>query len=233
MEYYPPLVIPPRRGLTRPLVRPFNVDKDCVLCLIPEIDTKWRDQSQYLNHGTIVGATKAINGRRGQSIYFDGTDDYIDVTDQTELDLIGDLSVFAWINPSSIAANSAIVSKGDDSWELLLDLGKIRIECYTDTPFDMKKRTTNNEVSTGNWQHVGFTRSGNTITIYHNATTPAQAYMTAQNADPMNINTTNVRIGVRPPTNREFTGYIDEVILFSRLLAVWEITALYQMGKPN
>ncbi len=77
------------------ILKPNLYESGCVLYLTEDsVDgSTWEDLSGYKNHGTINGATLVS----GSGLYFDGTDDYIDIVDNDSLDMSAnkDITIFA------------------------------------------------------------------------------------------------------------------------------------------
>src|SRR5215207_4378172 len=48
-------------------------------------------------------------GRVGQAFSFDGVDDFVAVPDEAALDLTGDLTIEAWVNPSTIVGDQRVI----------------------------------------------------------------------------------------------------------------------------
>ena len=97
-------IIPNKIHITRPfrlpLIRPFHIDNSCVLCLLPEIGSKWTDYSRYRNNGIISGAT-IKQGRYGAALQLDGVDDYVDCGNDASLKPTKVVTMEFWANPSS------------------------------------------------------------------------------------------------------------------------------------
>jgi hypothetical protein len=68
------------------------------------------DKSGSGNDGTIYGATSGVNGKIKQALSFDGTDDYVEVTDNSSLDITDAITLSAWVeaayNNSSFLADT-------------------------------------------------------------------------------------------------------------------------------
>ena len=73
-----PFKIPFTRPVTIPFKRPFDVPDDCILCLIPEIRTKWFDQSINGFDATIYNC-EITNGRFGMGLLFNNDDSYTEI----------------------------------------------------------------------------------------------------------------------------------------------------------
>ncbi len=80
-----------------------------------------KDSTSYSNDGTSVGSMDSndqVDGKIDGSLEFDGSDDYINIGDQSSLDMgTSDLTIEAWIDVSTSPAQSypTILSKGGGS----------------------------------------------------------------------------------------------------------------------
>lgn len=232
VEYYPPLAVPPRRALKGPVHRPVVVDKSCVLCLLPDINSKWRDFSQYGNHGTITGATQYQRGRRGPALYFDGTDDFVSCGVDSSFDITANITLEAWAKATvTVDVARSIIGKrgGAEAYGL-------RIVATNQVEFDLynggvhEQAGGNNSITVNQWHHLVGTYDGATQRVYVDATEKATTSFSSD------ISTSNLQLGIGSVggdvSNEPFAGYIDEVRIYSRALAAWEIRALYEAGRP-
>lgn len=230
---FPPLVIPPRSGLVHPMRRPFNVDKDCVLCLLPEIDTKWRDHSLYGNHATLTDTQLRYTGRMGPCLLFDDTARYGTIADADSLDVTTTVTFEAWIYPASLAASFGIFDKyvtiaTRRSFRLYTVLRTIRM-LISDNGSDSESQSSASFLTVNKWWHVVVTFDSGVFKVYGNGveqTTDTDFTMTAIWAS-----TTDLKIGVSG--DDYFNGKIDEIRIYNRVLELWEIKALYEQGKPG
>ena len=104
-------------------------------------DTPWTsataattlDKSGNGNTGTLTNmaiGTSPIIGKIGQGLYFDGDNDYVDVGNPTALQIAANLTISAWVKPSSFPNTNdrAIVDKTN---------GNAGLKGYTlDTTYD-------------------------------------------------------------------------------------------------
>lgn len=58
------------------------------------------DQSGNGNHGTVYGATE-VSGKSGNAFQFDGDDDYIDIGDNPDFDITGNLTISLWFKTNT------------------------------------------------------------------------------------------------------------------------------------
>jgi hypothetical protein len=92
-----------------------TLPESCVLALDFDEDsgTITYDSSGYENDGTLYGNTNWVAGKFDNALHFDGTDDYVEVSDSSELNPINALSVEAWIKPEVLNRDMTIVDKVD------------------------------------------------------------------------------------------------------------------------
>ncbi|MDZ7833213.1 MAG: DUF2341 domain-containing protein [Desulfobacterales bacterium] len=149
------------------------------------------------------------------AIDFDGTDDYIEVSDTVtngDLDLTTTGTIEAWVNISTHQANAGIIHKGDgtnDSYSLYMS-GASNDQVYFtvddgSTPNTINSTTT---LKAGTWYHVAGTWNdgADTMTLYINGVQETTgSTVTAQETD------NNLFIGVNQTGPNYFNGKIDEV----------------------
>jgi hypothetical protein len=75
----------------------------------PGSGTTWYDRSRYKNHGTLTNGPTFDSGNGG-SIVLDGVDDYVSGTNNSSIQLTGDLTVSAWVKLGD-NANQGIIEK--------------------------------------------------------------------------------------------------------------------------
>ena len=89
--------------------------------LSPDIPSNWQTNNGFVRNGLdangnpINGTPKSATGKHGagRAIVFNGTDDYVDVSDEDELDLGENGTIEAWIKVSAFQDNSGIICKGN------------------------------------------------------------------------------------------------------------------------
>ncbi len=142
------------------------------------------DLSDNENRGDLRGDAKRVDGRLGRAVYLDGSNDYVRVSDSDSLDLSGEVTVEAWIQPDSISGgNPVIVTKGTDdlyNYALMLGYGPFswdRMEpCFMPHRFDIEHRVTygRKEIEAQlvgrRWYHIAGTYSSETerVRVYCN-----------------------------------------------------------------
>tara|TARA_Y100000310_G_scaffold176468_1_gene176590 strand:- start:4338 stop:5018 length:681 start_codon:yes stop_codon:yes gene_type:complete len=179
---------------------------------------------------TSLSQSDVVTGYNYQrnAVLFDGSADFVRVTDDSTLDITGDKTISAWIKlDPSIAANGMIVMKAID-----VDNYYVLGWHTTDGFFlQIQDSTTNyvvktNELSTGIWFHVvgTYLQSSNTSTIYLNAIDKSIASASTI-GDPSD---TNLTISLRDGQNDSFlNATIQDVMMWNSALSQLEIELLY------
>jgi len=174
--------------------------------------------------GTIHGATW-VTGYIGKALSFDGSDDYVEVSDNDLLDISDAITIEAWIYPTSESSVfQGIVAKYEWSadqreYELGLKDGKVRFltssdgttstEDYLDSPY---------ELTLFQWYHVVAVFDGNYKYLYINGKMVAKK----QWSNTIFKGTSPLWIG-RSDGTQFYNGIIDEVRIYKRALTPEEI----------
>jgi len=229
-------IIPNKIHITRPfrlpLIRPFHIDNSCVLCLLPEIGSKWLDCSRYRNNGTIVGAILK-QGRYGPALWFDGVNDYVNCGNDASLNPTKAITVETWAKLDVAAAdetsyfpiirrNSAYLLRAESK----ISGNKFSFFIYDGTSWELGAYS-NFQPTSGVWYHVVGTYDRQHVKIYVNGKLRGSAART----EAIQSTGTNTVVGFW--NNEYFQGFIDEVRIYNRALSAEEIKNLYFAGKPN
>lgn len=198
------------------------------------------DLSGYNNHGTLTNMAfppTAISGWSGNGLIFDGVNDYAYLGSPLGLNLSGEMSVFAWINPTVINTRRIIFGQASSTagGQYQLEIGFVSGEISVIwANGGVIKSTTGANLQINRWYHVGFVRSGIagnwTCTIYING--KLFATWGGLTINPGNsIGGTSIgRAG--DFNNYHFSGIIDDVRIFNRVLNVDEIAhSCYQQEE--
>ncbi len=140
----------------------------------------------------------------GASALFDGTGDYVEISDSS-LDLdTGDFCVEGWIRFTAITDGVALVNKGASGtggWTLYYYSGTL----YFGVPYSSNLVEGAWAATTGVWYHLACTRQGTNLRLFLNGALLGTA------TDSSNITSaTPCRIG-QSHSGDFFNGYIDEV----------------------
>lgn len=204
------------------------------------------DSSSNSNDGTITGASwvGADGGRwytsttagfsTGDSLSFDGTDDYISVADSSSLD-VSSITIAAWIKTGSdVTSTQYIVSKWNEgtnqrSYAVLIENLSVYFltsQFGTLATVDSQGRAT---LLTNTWYHVAVTSDGSVKKIFINGELSGTSWAWAYS---IHAGTAVFNIGAKDSTPVEpYTGIIDEVSVYNTALSANEIRALSRRSK--
>jgi alpha-tubulin suppressor-like RCC1 family protein len=201
------------------------------------------------NNGNVQGGAGFDSGEVGQAFNFDGTNQYVYLSNSPSLNPSGSLSLEAWIYPLASTGNHTIIGKWGDQGDFfnqrsyILDVTADNALQFaiTDTPHQWDTsfhqfNTTNNAVPLNQWSHVAavYDQSTGVRSMYINGVmiaTRTDAPITILNS------TSDVGIGGRltsPMVPADFfAGRIDEVAIYHRALSAAEVQAIYSAGSAG
>ena len=209
-----------------------------------------RDVSGQGNHGQLAGfaATTTVPGKFGQALDFDGSDDYVTISDHTSLDQASSYSVGAWVNADSLLNQNwdSIVTKGSsgdgggNDHNYLLGYNNNGGIGTTDRWLFLLENSSgtncnlvgNAAAVRGQWYFVMgvFDDGADLSQIYVNGVKQneiACALTVTTNANPVRIGDDEDTVGA--PWN----GRIDDVRVYSRALTASEVAQLYKLGTGS
>ncbi len=199
------------------------------------------DDSPYSNFGRFAGGQNTdnlIQSPRGKGLWFDGVNDMINLSSSSRLDDIIPITVSAWINPTNAGGldEGRIVGKDDCTtcwgyWRFTMGPSN---NLYFEKDwggYPLVGLSSENSIRYSSWQHVVVTYDGSryysNLHFYVNGV--ETGYDWGQDATE-NIGSDapwNLYIGNIGDSTRQFSGSIDEVMIFKRVLSPSEIKALY------
>lgn len=161
-------------------------------------------------------------GKFGKAIAFDGTNDYVLVPDTPRLRITNTITINMWIKPTAVNAFYTAINKYSGAAGYYLyapsDVGGMRF--YTNGVFV----ASNASIITANvWQMVTVTYDLANVKFYVNAVGQGSAAKT----DSMAADTTNLLIGTNDGTVQNFSGGLDNIRIYNRILSQAEILRLY------
>jgi hypothetical protein len=192
-------------------------------------DSKGGNAGTY-GGGFTLSAPGALSYDADSATSFNGSSGRVALPNNASLNLTGDLTLEAWVKPSAVDNAQAVVAKAGSAasvsnrqFRLGLTNGQWR-----GTLWDTSGGTYNAIAATapaaGTWQHVVFTVSGSSLTIYVNGVQSGTAtFSGTRNA--VNSGSAIARLG---DGSREFfAGTVDEVAIYNVALTAAQVQAHY------
>ena len=162
------------------------------------------------------------------SLSFDGSNDYLSVTQNSAINISGDITLSAWINRTSTTNYNAILTKrqvgGSMNYQFTIDNSNGQVGLGHSGGAWVYNTTTT--LSTNTWYHVAVTVSSGTAQFYINGV--AEDSFTGVT---ITATTQDLIIGATVSYNY-FGGLIDEVSVFNSALSASQITNIYNGGTP-
>ncbi len=191
-----------------------------------KLDDDATDSSGNGYHGTVYGNPVWIaEGVYDGAVELDGTGDYIDCDNDSGLDLAQGFSICMWINTSHTTKTQAVISKGANYVIDILSLssgGYLRFFGYdSSTAKGLYDFTSGYSVADGHWHHIAGTFDGATWRLYDNGA----VYATKTQSASLSAVSESLQLGYRQ-TDYEFTGKLDDVTIYNRVLSAEEIGLL-------
>ena len=190
------------------------------------------DKSGKGNHGVISGAIRS-SGKFGNSLSFDGSNDWVKINDASSLDLTTSVTVEAWVYPDELRSGwwYCVLAKdvqGGAAYYLAAnsDLNNPEFGIKTE---DWKWNALHGGPSlrqVTSWVHLAATYDGAIQRLYVNGT---QVSSRAQSGRMM-VSSSPLYIGRSGVWSEYFKGRIDDVRIYNRALSASEIKA--DMNKP-
>lgn len=195
------------------------------------------EDSIGVNDGEAFNGMTYITGAVNNAFSFDGVDDVMVVSNSTNLDITGDLTIELWVRQTVFNSENTVICKGSNDAEnayAIRFLGQT-LQC------EFKDDMGNTVVLIGpsfedfQWHHYAYVRQGNQHQIYadgfgfgaesftnspvSNASLPLTigAQFNSQNSNYVNF----------------FGGEIDEVSIYNRALTESEIQSIYNAGAEG
>ncbi len=201
------------------------------------------DATSHNNEGAIVGAAwiagHPTSFYNPYALSFDGADDVVTVTDQTDLSFgaASPFSIAAWAKPSSFGGYQTLAHKLDDTnaartgYLFTLNNGTPEVWLISDfanNVYTVVPATT--PLVAGTWSHVSFSYNGSGnasgVRIYVNgtdvtgvSTQDTLSGATLQNSQPFEI-------GERSAAGQAYAGGVDDVRVYSTALNPSQVSAL-------
>lgn len=191
------------------------------------------DRSGQGNHGnaTNMDLTNAIIGKVGQSLGFNGTNEYINLGD-SKFQYANNYAISAWFMPTGKVSDVQSIFSTWGARSILRVETSGQVSFYTFNSEVWYGATSPTALNNYEWYHaVAVKEANNNLRLYVNGV--------LIDSDPMAVPSlyvsgpTNIGGNVYTGAPYYFQGPIDEVRVYNRALSTDEITELYQMGTKK
>ncbi|MGD2092362.1 MAG: LamG domain-containing protein [Candidatus Aminicenantes bacterium] len=196
------------------------------------------DSTSNSNDGTLTNSPVYQTGKFGNSILFDGNDDYIVLPDLSSIfEGAVNYSISAWIRTNYTADKKQLIFGLEDdasgNHEIRFELDSNGYLSLTTYESGYENVIGNVDLTDNNWHYVAVVReSDSTTTLYVDGFSHATG--TTKNVTGMEYTTIGVqRFDSGPSFLKYFTGWIDEVRIYDRAITSDEILEQYYNGISN
>jgi hypothetical protein len=195
---------------------------------------RWKGDGNALdsigsNHGTLQNGTTFGPALFGQGFVVDGVDDYVSVPDSPALSFTSAFTLAAWVNPT--APNNGVIQGvvaksrpgGGTGYRMAVESGKVAIGINNNGVNCLL--TSSTSVAAGQWSLITVSFGSGSLKAYLNGAlfgTASCPFSSLQDStEPLLIGRELTFL------NRFFTGTIDQVRVFNRVLTDPEVNNLY------
>ena len=158
------------------------------------------------------------------SFGFNGNGDYVEISDNNSLDIIGNFTIEAWIKPNDIGGEKTILVKdnADQCGNYGLFLKDGNLSYVSAGACGWHGRSSNSKIKSGIWQHIAVVGIGTNLNFYIDGEFKDEINIGSITGP---INSDNLWIGRsnNTLTNLYFNGLIDEVRIWDMAKSSSEI----------
>lgn len=196
------------------------------------------DLSGRGNTGTFQGGVIWTKGQSGYCLSFNGTSGYVSCATNSGLPPLNGLaySITMWVNGSANQVDKRVWSDGSSTTtNPILAIGttatgtdaKSRVLVRNDAATQLLLVTTTGNVFDGTWHHICWTDAAGAATYYIDGQPDASNFNYTRSGT-FTLNRSTIGCVLRTTTQFFFSGLIDGVLAYNRVLADNEVLALYQ-----
>lgn len=190
------------------------------------------------HHGTPATSPLFVTGKVGRAISLDGLSKFLPVANTAELSLTGNLTIEAWVNPTTFSGGPrTIISKANSadaatSYSLAIETtGQLTFSAHAldDTTQSV---TTPVSLVSGRFAHVAVTIRGTELKFFIDGVVVQTSQFSL--ARPVTNGALTIGAKTTPSgTTSFFSGLIDEPTLYDRALTSSEIAAIVAAGSSG
>jgi chitodextrinase len=184
--------------------------------------TSASDASGNGHAGTITGATWSA-GKFGNALSFNGANSMVSIADANDLDLGTAMTLSAWVNPAVLSDWRTVILKERPNGlsYALYAHDTARPAVYINTGGADIAADGSQSLPGNTWSHIAATYDGAMLRLYVNGSQVGSQSVTGN----MVASASSLRIGGNTVWNEFFSGLIDEVRIYNRVLSAAEIQA--------
>ncbi len=185
------------------------------------------DASTYGNNGTVLGSAARVIGKNGNALSLTTSSDYATVPDHASLDITSQITIAAWIRPTTTGTQYVIkkgLQGGTSGYELSLSNDGLVFFRFNQNANFRVNSVTSFPTDGTTWMHVAATYNGSALKIYINGV--LEATTTPANPAPIVANNLALAIGAQSDGTTKFKGAIDDAMIFNSALGAAEIAEL-------
>ena len=183
------------------------------------------DGSVYGHDGELIKDPKWVDGEFGKALEFDGTKaQYVQVPINDTLQLREQFSIAFWVKrgDKQIREWNYMVTAGELKWASIFRQGDDKTYFWSKAPGWAQKAVTD-DIQPDDWVHLAVTHDTKSEVVIYNDGKKAGG---GPKPPPVIEIDGNVMVGARHPGAEFFTGIIDEVFLFNRIITEAEINQI-------
>lgn len=205
-------------------------------------NSDWLDLSGNGNNGTVNGSPGRVFLPEGETAgkdiigmnlshsvngqFYDTTDAYIEVADAASLDISSAITIEAWVKPEVVNVAQTVVGK-NSAYALNITSGaKLQFQRWSGTTSGTVASSAS--LVAGGWRHIAATYNGTTTLLYINGALDTTSTSISGAID---ATSTAALIGALTSLTQQFTGYIDDVRIYSSVLTAAQILNNYKATK--
>ena len=181
------------------------------------------------NHGTPTGTT-VINGVSGKARSFNGSSDGIAQPSASNANVTGDITVEAWIKPTSFAAAGSPIHK---DYQYSFNISTSGTVSWADSSNWSYANFgyTNIGLVAGKWQHIAFTKTDGVVKIYLDGVQKSSKSFGSEITSTSNALNFGCYSGASVCGSQYFNGALDEIRISNVARTANEIAESYRAGR--
>ncbi|MDE0425934.1 MAG: LamG domain-containing protein [Candidatus Poribacteria bacterium] len=182
------------------------------------------DGSVHGHDGELIEDPAWVDGQFGKALEFDGTkQQYVIVPINDTLQLREEFSVAFWVkrDKAQIRDWNYMVAAGSLKWATIFQNASSNTFFWSTSGGAWAQKAVSDDIQPEDWVHLAVTHdTGSKVTIYNDGKVAGGG----AKPPPVDEIDGSIMVGARHPGQEFFTGIIDEVFLFNRIITDAEIS---------